>query len=327
MLRAPSFPTRGFLLKSKAEMKTRILSLLALLLFALLSSARDVLAKELFNGKNVDPIFFIVVGSFVTLLVFYWKISFNQWRVYVFDDVLALKTSLKRRLVWLNIATLVAFGTTMLAIDRLNAYTNAVIDYGASPLVATALAVWLTNDRPTKVGIVGLVLSLFGVVILAQALVNNTRNSVPGITLAIISCLAMTWGQVLAKILLASGMSRDRLMVNRLVLLLVVFGLWCFYRGTYHLNVNIFRLILVCILGITVPLYLMFTALEKLQVKDTSLAFFLIPVFTFFGTWAKGHFESRAILPQYVLAGILVLGGVFIAESSYAKQVKEKPNG
>lgn len=286
----------------------------ALVLFAALSAGRDVFAKELFQNKSVDPIFFTWVGSSVTWIIFYFTVSVRFSKPYLFEDISALSTRLKARLLLLNVATLIAFGTAMLAVKELNAYFAAVLDYGASPLVIAGLAAWLRGVRVTKLGMLGMGFSFLGIVGLSHRMIDATKTSELGIIYAVVSCFSMAFAQILTKDLISARITRDKLMVARLPLLVVGMGAWSFAGGHYHVGVDWMQLVLTGVFGWSLPLFLIVLAVEQLQVKDVSLAFFLVPVFTFVGTMARGHFGSGTIIWPYAVAGIIVLAGVVIAE-------------
>jgi drug/metabolite transporter (DMT)-like permease len=157
-------------------------------------------------------------------------------------------------------------------------------------------------------------LSLAGVCFLATFEAKRAYESLNGIMLALASCLGLAFCQVWTKDVVRGGFTREGALLCRLPLLILSFGIWCYAKHTFTTEVPLLWLIIVSLVGLAIPLYLVVYAFERLDVKDVSLAFFLIPVFAFFGSYFTGQFGSNLSLISYAIAGTVVVAGILWSE-------------
>jgi drug/metabolite transporter (DMT)-like permease len=306
---------------ANADWRKYCLSVIGLVLFAVLSAARDVFAKEFFlSGTN--PFFTTFYLSFVTWIIFFLLNSYNNQRIYAFQDFRGASPAVKRHILYSNLLTLVGFWTAFLAISDTNAYVSSLIDYGGSPAITVLLAWIFLRERTSLTALAGIILSLIGVIVLVQGLATEAGDSrittsltaLRGAAFATISAIAFGFNQLLNKELVVAGINRERIWLLRLPLIVVVLGgLWIYDgfadRPTILLTVW-------AILGTTIPLFFLVFAFEKMQVTNIASFLFLIPVFTFVGSVGAGHFASAASLEISILSGVIVLMGVVITERS-----------
>lgn len=291
----------------------------ALVLFAALSAGRDLWAKELFDNEAVDPVFLTWYCCVVTAVLFYLTVSIRTKprQPYRFEDLRRGTARVKRHFLGLNIGTLIALATTFLAIEKLDAYKNALIDYGASPIVITAFAVFIRREKLGPSALGGMLVSAAGISILAMALVEETATSLAddllGAAYAIISCVAMALVLVWTKNLVDLDIKKERVLVNRFYLPILLLPLiWGFNPEPFP-SVSFGWLTIWSVAGVSIPLLLIVYAFEHLPVRNVAYAFFLIPVFTFMGSLIQGKFEGVEAL-IYGLAGFVVLAGVVWSE-------------
>jgi drug/metabolite transporter (DMT)-like permease len=293
--------------------------LLALLAFALLSAARDVLTKShIFGGtRPIDAITITFIYCTVTWLLFLLlSLTTRGGRSQLAGLRAAIDEPQKRR----QLLTLLAYVTSFMAIDKTDAFVNSLADYGAAPVVTAVFALLLRKERFGRVEILGMFLSVCGISLLVGSSTGGDRASTSvGIGLAILSCVALSLANIWNKSLVDKGVRRGALIVGRLSLALLVLGLWCIATGSLakvHWAEDGGKLALLGLLGMALPLYLVVLAFETLGVRYLALAFFLIPVFTFMGTSiVSGDLDFLGLL-----AGVLTLVGVVVAERAAASR-------
>jgi drug/metabolite transporter (DMT)-like permease len=301
-------------------MNPKFYGLLALLGFAGLSAARDVYAHALFTSKTnrVDPVFFTLLICAVTFVVFYIRASVRDGKPYNFDDLNRGRVSRYAQL--LNVATLVAYLTTFLAIDRIDAYSNALVDYGATPLVTAALGVYLLHEPFRRNATIAMILCLGGIGLLTYGLAGRVNTKLGtqyalGLMFAVISCVAASLGNVWNKRLVKEeGVLREKAIVIRMPLAILVLGIWIIFAqpplpSTLQLWIN---LILLSFFGVSIPSLLVVIAFESLRLRNLAFAFFMVPVFAYIGSLIYHHVEFSWLS---ILAGFVVLLGVVIAEA------------
>lgn len=298
-------------------------SILALLLFALLSAGRDVCAKVLFKNTAVSPLFLTWLCCSVTLFSFYVKISVTDRALYAFRDFVAAPRRIRWRFLALNVCTLIAFLTSLMAIDYLDAYLNATIDYGANPIIAACLAVWLRNERLGPGTVLGMLVSLVGVLLLFAGQSRIDSNSIVGALLAVVSCIALGLVLVWNKDVIESGVLRERAIVTRLPLAVVALGLICVFTNAERPMVSLVWLILWSFFGVSIPLLLLAFAFERLQVKHAAVFMFLIPVFTLIGCFFTNSLTGS--IASNIIGGTIVLLGVIVAENAAKFQAWFRP--
>jgi drug/metabolite transporter (DMT)-like permease len=293
---------------------------LSLIGFCFLSAARDVMAKHFFDAGDFGPAFVTWFGSLVTWILFYFLVCFKTRRPYLFRDIFRYDGRTKATILASNVCTLIAFLTTFMAVARLNAYANSLVDYGASPIVTLALGVVILGDRIERQVGVGVLLSLVGIVILVPALSDGgagfSSAQVAGMALAFISCIAFGLNQILNKRLVLAGIRRERAILVRLPLLIVCLAAYAMAvqsREGHIAMAPMARLTIWSILGVTVPLYLLISSFERLNVQTISYGIFMIPVFSFIGSLFTKSI-THGSLWIYVAAGALVVAGVILAE-------------
>ena len=296
-----------------------MLGIAALVAFALLSAARDVWAKHLFKGTTVDAdtlTFLLLVVSASTLYV---VASARQGRAYDFRELWNETPEVKRTIFWLNGCTLIAYVTTFLAIKQVDAYMNSIVDYGASPMIIAMLAVVLRGDRIAPLGILGMTASTIGIMVVVAGYKTNAPglDSLPfaGLAYAFCSALFASVGHVLNKNLVESGVTRERALLVRMPLPIVALGIWVFATGGLPPNVPWVQISVLAIFGLTIPVYLVVFALERVQVQSLAVSLFLIPVFAYVGSVLLGHVGLSAV---HAIAGFVVLAGVVVSERAAA---------
>jgi len=290
--------------------------ILAMVLFAVLSAVRDVLAKERFSQQSVSPVFFVWYGCTIAAVLFYLRASLRVGRPYAFQDFRKASRPIQRRFVATNVMTLVAFVTTFLAIERLNAFSNALIDYGAAPIVTATLAVWMRGERLSARAIAGMLVSIAGMVILLSGMRGSQGSEVgpqlTGVLYAVASCVALAMAMVWNKDFVDYGIMRERVIVTRLPLCVVALGAWCLATDGFPPASVWAGQAVLALLGFAGPLLLIVYAFESLQVKHVAIAQFMVPVLSFYGSLAFGRLTGN--VASGIVAGCVVLFGVAWSE-------------
>jgi drug/metabolite transporter (DMT)-like permease len=288
---------------------------LALLAFAVLSAVRDVAANRMFQHSHLDPVVLTWVFCLATAWCFYLVASVRAGRLYTFGDLRSRPADVKRKLVQLNISTMLAYVTTFAAISLIDAYSNSLIDYGATPIATAAMAVVVRGERLSFWAKWGMVLSVAGIVLLTNGLTSSDPGAthphlLGGLILALVSCGFASWNNVLNKELVVAGLGREQLIVSRLVLAVVVLGVYALVRGV-GADFPWLQALGLGTLGIAVPLYLVVYAFERVEVRHLAVAFFLVPVITYALSVATNVVRLDI---RYVAAGCIVVVGVYLAE-------------
>jgi drug/metabolite transporter (DMT)-like permease len=295
---------------------------LALLLFVILSAARDVFAGTLLRPGDLDPVFMTWVFCLVTGILFWALTSVRLRSLYAFSEFIELPRKHRTRLILLNVSTMLAYVTTFVAISRIDPYSNSLIDYGATPIVSAILAAIVRQERIGSLGKLGMGIAALGIVILTRAISGTTsaQHLGVGIACALLSCGFASWNNVLNKDLVTVVKPRERLVALRLMLAIVVLGAYVVGRGV-PAGAPWAMLCLVGLLGIAVPLYLVVYAFEQLEVRHLAMAFFLIPVAVFAFSVLAGllHFSWASLA-----AGCIVVAGVFVAEKGEHSKAPEQ---
>lgn len=304
---------------------SRLASYTALVGFAVLSAARDVWAKSLFKADAVDPVTITWFACCVTFVLFYLTRSFQTRRPYAFEDFRKGDRTTRQYMLFLNIGTLIAFVTTFLAIDRLDAYRNSLIDYGFSPFVVAMLAVVVRGERISPMSLGGMLMSMMGIAVLAarssarhaehgaDTILGMSVGEWLGLVLAGTSAVAMAFVLIWSKKLVERRITRERILLTRLPLAIVSLPIVWLLRPFSMPGVDVVTLVSWSVVGISIPLLLIVYAFERLNVKNVAPAFFLIPPFTFVGSLIRGHFQNESVV-LYAIAGAVVIAGVWVAE-------------
>lgn len=299
-----------------------LLSVFGLTLFSLLSAGRDVYAKEMFNNQpTLGPIFLTFFMSLVSWLVFYLTASITRREAYRFQDFRRAPSHIKMLVYCSNLLTLIGFATAILSVDKTNAYVSGLLDYGGSPAISVLLAILFLRENPSRHVVLGLSISLIGVIVLIGGMTNGSKepdqsaNSLLGAAYAIVSAIAFGFNQIVNKKLVDYGIVRDRLWLVRLPLLIVALGIYILIDGKVPSLDAAWWLFLVAwaIAGTTLPLFLLVYAFEHMRVSNVASFLFLIPLFSFIGSLHLQHFSILQV-PLYLACGILVLTGVIITE-------------
>jgi drug/metabolite transporter (DMT)-like permease len=306
---------------------TRALSLLALLLFAILSAWRDIYAKTLFRDiPAISPVVVTWISAAISWLFLYAVTCAADRQPYVFQDVRSLSPTGRRDLILNNVGTVVAFLTAFWAIRLLEPYSIALVDYGASPVLTALLALRLRNERLGVNGFLGLIFCVLGIAVLVLALAGGARRETIsaeylfGLLLALVSAVAFAANQIWNKNLVERGIVRQRLLLSRLILLLIVLLPFA-WADLPALAPVALEVVIWSLLGMALPLYMLMYAFERLQVKNVAYALFLIPVFIFLGSLREGFIVKDQWM--YATAGALVLIGVGLGE--WPAQKKTSP--
>jgi drug/metabolite transporter (DMT)-like permease len=294
--------------------------LLALLAFAILSAARDVLtSKKLFASGATDAVSITFLYCATTWLFFLGvQLATPRGRSRLAELKRRGVHGRRRSLLLLNAATLVAYLTSFMAIEQTDAFVNALADYGAAPVVTAALALLMRRERFGAREVLGMFISVCGIALLVGAASSgSSANTALGVGLAIVSCVSLGAANIWNKSLVDTGLRRGSLIVGRLVLAVVVLGVWCLAAGklsTIRWAEDGWKIVCLGLFGMALPLYLVVLAFETLGVRYLALAFFLIPVFTFFGTdlWSDDGWGSEKLVR--LGAGAVTLLGVWLAE-------------
>jgi len=298
--------------------KDYYLSIAGLVIFAALSAGRDVFAKELFKQSKMRPAFATFFICIVSWIIFYVTASVARKGPYLFDDFRRASREIKVLVYWSNVLTLIGFLTALMAIDATNAYVSALIDYGGSPIITALLAMAILRETSSRGALIGLSVSLVGVIMLVGGLVGGTevkisaRESVIGTLCAIVSAVAFGLNQVVNKRLVVYGLVREKLWLLRLPLAVVVLGVFAVTKGMPDLD-SWAVLVVWAAVGTTAPLFLLVFAFEHLRVSNIASFLFLVPLFTFIGSWSFRHFSDAGIA-LYLISGFLVMIGVFVTE-------------
>jgi drug/metabolite transporter (DMT)-like permease len=311
-----------------------LLSYIALLIFASFSAWRDVRAKSLVQSLGTVPahqkllflIFLVWFASAVTLLLLYLFNSILIGKPYKLDDIRQSPGPIRRDIILLNIGTLIAFITALVALNYLSAYATSILDYGLMPAVAVVIALALKRIRRVSGGEwIGIAVCLVGVTLLAISLINDEDSSKwYGVILSLISAVAGAANQVLVGSIIKSGVSPLSMMVVRSPLMVITLGITCIalHVPVYSKELYI-GLTTLSIAGFVVPLFMVAYAFRRLGIVNVASAIFLIPVFSFIGSWFSGALPKGMSLAWAALAGVTVLAGVYISEKSTAEHDSE----
>lgn len=303
-----------------------ILSVAGLTAFSLLSAARDVYAKEMFNNeRSVGPIFVTFFMSLVSWLIFYVTASLTRRKAYLFQDFRRAPQGIKGLVYCSNLLTLIGFATAILSVDKTNAYVSGLLDYGGSPAISVLLSILILRENPSRQVLLGLSISLIGVIVLISGMANGSKvhdqstNSLIGAFYAVVSAIAFGFNQIVNKRLVQYGIVRDRLWLVRLPLLIIALGVYVLLDDKIPSLNALWWLILIvwAIAGTTLPLFLLVYAFEHMRVSNVSSFLFLIPLFSFVGSLHLQHFATLQV-PLYLASGLLVLVGVIVTEQRSA---------
>ncbi|MEI8380726.1 MAG: DMT family transporter [Planctomycetota bacterium] len=313
-------------------MKSQTVAKLSLLGFAFLSAGRDLSAAFLFARSDwkIEPVAFTWLLCVASIFTFYAIACIRTKSFYLFHDFKECTPRTRSRLLLLNVMTLVAYLTTFLAIQKVDAYINAIIDYGASPVVTAALAVLMRAERLSGRAIGGMFMSVCGIGVLTLWLTapgpnHPTSELLMGVGYAFISCVAASLNNVWNKEVVDAGLRRERVLLLRLPLAVAGLGAWVVLgpyiwggaSSTHLASEHMWQVITVLAIGavgMAGPLLLIVFALETLEVKNLAFSMFLVPVFTYAGmaTW-------KGVQLGPLVAGIVVVLGVLMAESVAGK--------
>jgi drug/metabolite transporter (DMT)-like permease len=268
--------------------------------------------------SGLDPLFATFYMSLVTWIVCFLAYWVRKRRLYAFQDFRYANRETKGYIALSNGLTLVGFWTALLAIDYTNAYVSSLIDYGGSPALTAAMAWLVLRERKSAWTIGGIALSLGGVVVLVAGMttpqLGGGTKPLLGTAFAILSALAFAANQIMNKKFVVAGITRERIWLARLPLLVVVLGVACALN--WFPDRPSVLLTAWAIGGTTIPLLLLVFAFERMQVANIACFLFLIPVFSFIGSAMSNHFSVNVNLGVYLTSGIVVLFGVVIAERS-----------
>lgn len=318
-----------------------IRGLVALFGFAILSAVRDVYARILFKNNKVDPVFLTFLFCAVTLVFFYAVASLGDRKPYSFGE-LKNRPAVRRYAMALNVATLVAYLTTFMAIKHIDAYSNALVDYGAMPLVTAVLGIFMLREAMSSVSWVAMGLCLLGIGVLTFGATGASQGRIEpmqyaiGLSLAVVSCVAASLNNVWNKRLVREEkVIRAKAIVIRLPLAVVALGVWVLGSwllsqwgvGTgprFPVGAGLWlQLLVLSLIGISMPLLLVVYAFERLQLRNLAFALFLVPVFTYVGSVILD--SDVTFSWTSAIAGIVVLGGVFVSEAQGAKTSTSPP--
>jgi len=243
---------------------------------------------------------------------FFCIASIKARRLYLFGDFAELSSTYRRKLLYLNVSTMLAYATTFLAISRIDPYSNSLIDYGATPILSATLAVVARREYIAPLGKIGMALAVAGIVVLTSGLAQDSKVTglTSGVLLALTSCCFASWNNVLNKDLVAAGMQRENLVASRMPLPVLVLGAYVIGTG-FPRSAPWLQLVAIGIVGVAVPLYLVVYAFKSLDVRHLAVAFFLIPVAIFLMSLAAG---TTAMNLTTAAAGAVILVGVYVAE-------------
>lgn len=285
----------------------RTAAAICLFVFAILSAARDVSAKSIFTS-GISPFFLTFLSFSVTLIFFYPISSAHRRRV-------SRPAGFSRRyvlmLLGLNFLTFGAFLSSFLAIGIVDEFTANIIDYGGSPIATMALAMIIRRERPDSLNVAGMCISAVGILLLTMAMTNSQTQStstILGMLLALGSALALAGNNIINKSLLERGFARSVIISLRMIVPTFLMFTICAIGSSFDgLTINDLLIALVwAFVGVTLPLYLLAFALERLQVKDVAIYLFMIPLLTYIGALAMGHHEFTLI--GAIGSGVIALG-------------------
>jgi drug/metabolite transporter (DMT)-like permease len=314
---------------SSKKKKSYLLSILLLLVFAALGAARDVSAKELFT-ENLDPVFLTWLACLSTAVAFYTIVSIRTRSPYRFQEIRELPAVRRRQLVYANIATVVGFAATFLAIRELNAYVFSIVDHGAIPMITAFLAIGLRQEKVRGSAMLGMVVSLAGIVGLVLATRGHEEvtkiDTAIGYIYAFVGCLCFALNQIWNKDLVESGFVRERLLISRMILAILALGGYLSLNWPPMPQMSVWILVAWCILGVSIPLYILVYCLESVEVKHVAAIMFVIPVLTFLGSWYMKQLDPGSSVWLSAAAGAVVLLGVGVAEYANRPTVPTDPD-
>jgi drug/metabolite transporter (DMT)-like permease len=295
-------------------------SFVALGAFALLSGLRDVAIKYLFDHTpNITGTAVSTISIVGTWVLFYIIISSTLKRPYKFHDVRFIAHSDKVRLVYLNIGTIVVVYGTYFAVKNLNAYISTLFDSSLIPLVTAILASILRKEKMSPIAWAAMLISLLAVS--ASVIKFNVSNfehlfagsSMLGVLGGLLACIAFALNQVWNKELVSRGVVGERLITLRFTLAALVM-LFIGASSVLSLNINaICSIVLIAILGVSLPMYLLVRLLEKLDVKHVAIVMYVIPVVSLVGSILSGQIGYNQIAIDIAVCAV-ILGCVFVGE-------------
>jgi drug/metabolite transporter (DMT)-like permease len=256
----------------------------AAILFAALSAARDIAGQILFATWHMSPYLAAWVGCLVT------AVAALFWTKSVRVAIVAMRTSPSAfgLVTALNLATIAAFATAFLAIQNVSPAVSSVVDYGVTPIITIAFAIAFQGEELNRGSVIGSFISICGImalVIFALGRGTHQTTTLIGVSFAVVSALLLAGNNVLNKRLLNLGLPRMGILALRMPGAVVLGFPILFAAGSFRISaVHALILIVWCLVGITLPLYLLVSALSQETLGSIAVYFFLIPVFTYWGT-------------------------------------------
>src|SRR5262249_51769394 len=154
----------------------------------------------------------------------------------------------------------------------------------SGPILTALVGVYLADEKLDWVFARSAVVALAGLALLAEPRVSTGQVSVfwvLGFTFALLSSLSSAIYRVYFKVLLDRGLSKTALIFLRLIGLTVILGLALVVRSDLFRTDLLVTTAAIGLLGFTIPLFLIISVIQRVEIKSFAMMLFLLPLLTF----------------------------------------------